>query len=85
MKRGKLKILGYSLLAVVIIAAGAIAYAYKQLQPQNHFKTVPVVNSSNTKDSQTSEQQSKVQNSTFNMLLIGSDQRKGQRLDILIL
>ncbi|GAA3319165.1 hypothetical protein GCM10020331_024940 [Ectobacillus funiculus] len=31
------KILGYSLLAVVIIAAGAIAYAYKQLQPQKSF------------------------------------------------
>lgn len=55
LKRGKLKILGYSLLTIAIIAAGAIAYAYKQLQPQNHFKTVPVVNSNNTKDSQTSE------------------------------
>ncbi|MFP3125318.1 LCP family protein [Ectobacillus funiculus] len=80
MKRRKLKILGYSLLTIAIIAAGAIAYTYKQLQPQNHFKTVPVVNSNSTKDSQTSEQKSKVQNSVFNVLLIGSDQRKGQKI-----
>ncbi|MGG2094488.1 LCP family protein [Bacillus sp. S13(2024)] len=81
MKTGKKlgKIIGFSLLAVIIIAVGAGAYAYKQLQPKNHFKTVPVVNSNPTKKADSS-QNTKAQNVAFNILLMGSDEREGETI-----
>ncbi len=78
-KRKVGKIIGYSLLALLIILAAGGAYAYKQLQPENHFKTVPVVGGGSSKKSDSSSD-TKVQNSVFNVLLIGSDERKGQNI-----
>lgn len=63
-----------------IILVGAITYAYKQLQTQNHFKTVPVLNSNTAKDAQTTSQQQNPKNNEFNLLLIGSDQRQKQKV-----
>ncbi|WP_242216859.1 LCP family protein [Bacillus cereus group sp. BfR-BA-01380] len=81
MKKGKKiwKIIGFSLLAILIIAVGGGAYAYTQLQPKNHFKNVPVVNANSNKKVDSS-QDTKAQNGAFNILLIGSDERKGQNV-----
>ncbi|ENQ3078312.1 LCP family protein [Bacillus cereus] len=79
-KRKKIwKIIGFSLLAVLLLAVGGGVYAYKQLQPENHFKNVPVVNAKPNKKAD-SEQNTKVQNGVFNILLIGSDERKGENI-----
>ncbi|MFD0767754.1 LCP family protein [Bacillus sp. CGMCC 1.60114] len=81
MKKGKKigKTIGISLLAILIIAGAAGAYAYQKLKPENHFKNVPVVNSDSTKKAKAS-QNTKVQNGAFNILLIGSDERKGEKI-----
>lgn len=81
-KRKKIwKIIGVSFLAILILAVGGGVYAYKQLQPENHFKNVPVViaNSNSNKKADPS-QNTKVQNGIFNILLIGSDARKGEKI-----
>lgn len=69
--RNKRKIIGYSVLTLVILLAASIVYVYKQLQPENHFKTVPVASDAST---------NKVQNGVFNVLLMGSDERKGENI-----
>lgn len=79
MKKKIWKIIGFSLLAVLLLAAGGGVYAYKQLQPENHFKNVPVVNAKPNKKAD-SKQNTKVQNGAFNILLIGSDERKGENI-----
>jgi LCP family protein required for cell wall assembly len=67
------KVIGLSFLGIIILVTAALGYEYYQLQPKNHFKSVPVV-SSNKKNN------AKLQVNTpvFNILLIGSDERKGQ-------
>jgi polyisoprenyl-teichoic acid--peptidoglycan teichoic acid transferase len=75
-KKSKLKIFGFSLLGLVIILAAGLSFAYYQLQPKNHFKTVPVVGAGKSKTNTTT--QSNWNNPVFNILLIGSDERKGQ-------
>lgn len=57
-----------------MIAAAAFAFEYNQLQPKNHFKSVPVVNGEKTNT------QNNVDNPVFNILLIGSDERPGQNI-----
>ncbi|MFB9761491.1 LCP family protein [Ectobacillus funiculus] len=71
-KRNKRKIIGYSVGVLAIILFAITGFVYKQLQPQNHFKEVPVVSktSNNTQS----------QYGVFNVLLIGSDERKGQNV-----
>lgn len=76
-KKRTWKIVGFSLLGLIIILTAGLGYAYFQLQPKNHFKTVPVVGSSKT-NSNTASTQNNVNNPVFNILLIGSDERKGQ-------
>ena len=73
-KKSKWKVVGSTILGVVIIAAGALGYEYNRLQPKNHFTNIPVVSSANT------NQVAAPKDSVFNALLIGSDQRKGQKL-----
>lgn len=77
-RKSKWKIAGFSFLGIIIIAAAAIAYEYNQLQPQNHFKTVPVMsNGTNKKQAQT---QANTSTTAFNILFLGSDARPGQTI-----
>lgn len=71
------KVIGLSFLGIIILAGAAIAYEYHQLQPKNHFKTVPVVNAGK-KDQP--KQQTNPSENAFNMLVMGSDQRPGDTL-----
>ncbi|OIK08708.1 transcriptional regulator [Bacillus sp. MUM 116] len=68
-RKSKRKIVGFS---VLVIAMAALATGFQQLQPKNHFKNVPVVSSANT-----NQTVKPPKNGEFNVLLIGSDQRKG--------
>src|SRR5690242_17376068 len=72
-KKGKWKILGLSILGIFVLGIAALGYEYYQLQPKNHFSSVPVVGAKKTSTDQ-------VKTPVFNVLLIGSDQRKGQKL-----
>jgi polyisoprenyl-teichoic acid--peptidoglycan teichoic acid transferase len=72
--KSKWKIVGYSFLGFIILAAAAFGLTYQQLQPKNHFKTVPVVDSKDTK------KQNSGKPSTFNILVMGSDQRPRETL-----
>ncbi|XJZ27014.1 LCP family protein [Bacillota bacterium Lsc_1132] len=73
------KVAGLSILAAFILAGIGFGYEYYQLQPKNHFKSVPVVNSGKSQNSveQTVKQ---LDSPVFNILLIGSDERKGQNI-----
>jgi len=76
-KRKKGKIIGFSILGVLILAAAAIGYEYNQLQPENHFKSVPVVS---TASKGTADNSEKTSENTFNVLVMGSDARPGEKL-----
>jgi len=77
-KSRKWKSIGFSLLGIIIIAAVAFGYGYNQLQPKNHFKNVPIVSSGETKD--ITSQQTELSTPVVNVLLIGSDQRKNEKI-----
>ncbi|WP_251554606.1 LCP family protein [Neobacillus muris] len=80
-KRKIWKIIGLSLLGIIILAGAGIAYEYHQLQPEKHFTSVPVVKSDETKkDDKTPTEKVEIKEPEFNILLIGSDQRKGQKI-----
>jgi polyisoprenyl-teichoic acid--peptidoglycan teichoic acid transferase len=76
-KNRKRKIIGYSILSVVVVIIAAVGFEYYQLQPANHFKTAPVVSSEKTSNSDT---ENKLSNAVLNILLLGSDQRKGENV-----
>ncbi|MCQ6278509.1 LCP family protein [Bacillus sp. EB600] len=78
-KKGKWKVIGFSFLGIIILAGAAFAYEYYQLQPKNHFKTVPVVSSKKTEKT-TAQTNDKADTQAFNLLIMGSDQRPGQTL-----
>jgi polyisoprenyl-teichoic acid--peptidoglycan teichoic acid transferase len=77
MMKSKWKIVGYSFLGFIILAAAAFGLTYQQLQPKNHFKTVPVVDSKDLKDA---KKQNTRNTPAFNILVMGSDQRPGETL-----
>ncbi|PGV53413.1 LCP family protein [Bacillus sp. AFS037270] len=79
----KWKIVGFSVLSIFVLGIAALGYEYYQLQPKNHFSTVPVVGAkkaSSSSNSSTAEEKVEVKTPVFNVLLIGSDQRKGQKI-----
>ncbi|MDR4949839.1 LCP family protein [Neobacillus cucumis] len=78
MKNRNWRIIGFSILSIFVIGIAAIGYEYYQLQPKNHFSTVPVVGAKNTSGTTTKTVEDKTP--VFNVLLIGSDQRQGQKL-----
>jgi LCP family protein required for cell wall assembly len=79
-RKRKWKIFGFSLLGILILAVAAVGYEYNQLQPKNHFKTVPVVNSGATGKTDQKETPSNANTTAFNVLVMGSDARPGQTL-----
>jgi LCP family protein required for cell wall assembly len=75
------KIIGFSFLGIIILAGAAIGIEYNRLQPKNHFKTVPVVNSGKTDQTKTkSQSNTSASDPAFNILIMGSDQRPGDTL-----
>jgi LCP family protein required for cell wall assembly len=78
MKKRKWKTIGFSLLGIVVLAVAVLGYEYYQLQPKNHFKSVPVVSSG--KASGTANETVEIKEPVFNLLLIGSDERKGEKI-----
>ncbi|MGG1678245.1 LCP family protein [Neobacillus sp. NRS-1170] len=76
----KWKIVGFSILGIMILGLAAFGYEYYQLQPNNHFKSVPVVSTGKTNDKKSPIENIEVKEPVFNLLLIGSDERKGQKI-----
>jgi polyisoprenyl-teichoic acid--peptidoglycan teichoic acid transferase len=76
--KNKWKIAGFSFLGIILLVIAGLGYEYYQLQPKNHFKSVPVVSSGNTKQQISANVE--VKEPVFNLLLIGSDERKGQNI-----
>jgi len=75
-KNHKWKTICLSVLGLLVLAVGTLAYGYYQLQPKNHFTSVPVVSSGKNAANETVN----VKEPIFNVLLIGSDERKGQNI-----
>jgi LCP family protein required for cell wall assembly len=78
-KRRIWKVIGFSFLGIIILAGALIAYEYQQLQPKNHFKTVPVV-ASGTKTKTKAKTEDTPKTSAVNILVMGSDARPGQTI-----
>ncbi|MCL6632289.1 MAG: LCP family protein [Alicyclobacillus herbarius] len=69
-------------LAVVVVGgAGAVAYEYNRLQPQNHFQNMPSITAPKPSQHTTKpvELNVKPKAGEFNVLLMGSDARPGQK------
>ena len=79
-KRSKWKIAGFSLLGMIILIMAGLGVAYYKIQPKNHFTTVPVVSSGKTEGTTSTNETVEVKDPEFNLLLIGSDERKGQNI-----
>ncbi|WP_020155846.1 LCP family protein [Caldibacillus debilis] len=75
-KKKRIRIIGYSLLAIFLLTLGIGIYAYQHYKPENHFKKVPLISAGDKKANGTVE----IDDPVFNVLLIGSDQRKGQKI-----
>jgi LCP family protein required for cell wall assembly len=76
----KWKIAGFSILGIILLIVAGLGYEYYKIQPNNHFTTVPVVSSGKTDDSTSTSESVEVKEPVFNLLLIGSDERKGQNV-----
>lgn len=76
----KWKVIGFSILGIFILGMAAFGYEYYQLQPKNHFSSVPVVGAKKSSTSSSADEKVEVKTPVFNVLLIGSDQRKGDKL-----
>ncbi|MGF6953616.1 LCP family protein required for cell wall assembly [Neobacillus sp. B4I6] len=76
----KWQIAGFSILGIILLLVAGLGYEYYKIQPNNHFTTVPVVSSGKTDDSTSTSESVEVKEPVFNLLLIGSDERKGQNV-----
>lgn len=76
----KWKMIGFSVLGILLIGIAVFGYEYYQLQPKNHFTSVPVVNSSKSSTTNQTDETIEIKDPIFNLLLIGSDQRKGEKV-----
>ncbi|WP_081411915.1 LCP family protein [Alicyclobacillus herbarius] len=73
----KRHVLRNTLLSIAVIlgaAAGVVAWEYNKLKPENHFSNLPVVTPKGEQQTETN-----LPSGVFNVLLIGSDQRPGQK------
>lgn len=81
-KKRRRKGLKYTLLVLLLFvlgATGAGAYEYHRLSPQNHFKNLKAIGETHSSHSgKNSAPKYKQKSGVFNVLLIGSDARKGQ-------
>jgi polyisoprenyl-teichoic acid--peptidoglycan teichoic acid transferase len=78
-KNRKWKIVGFTILGILILLIAGFGYEYYQLQPKTHFTSVPVVSSGKT-NSKASAENVKIKEPVFNILMIGSDERKGHNI-----
>ncbi|PGY12088.1 LCP family protein [Bacillus sp. AFS031507] len=78
--KSKWKIAGFSILGIILLIVAGLGYEYYKIQPTNHFSTVPVVSSGKTGDTTSTSESVEVKEPVFNLLLIGSDERKGQNV-----
>ena len=69
----------FSFLGIIIVAAAVIGFEFYQLQPKNHFKTVPVVGSATTTGNQ-GNTQTAPNDTSFNILIMGSDEQTGETI-----
>jgi LCP family protein required for cell wall assembly len=76
----KWKIVGISFLGIILLIIAGLGYEYYQIQPNNHFTTVPVVSTGKSADTKATSETVEVKEPVFNLLLIGSDERKGQNV-----
>lgn len=76
-KKNKWKVIGFSLLGILIVVIGISVFEYDQLQPKNHFKTIPVVSSdlAQSPTNTSTNKDSEVDDPNFNILVLGSDER----------
>lgn len=80
-KRGR-KGLKYTLLILAIFilgGAGAGAYEYQRLLPKNHFNHLQAIGGTSSKGKSGKTNQVHQKKGVFNVLLIGSDARKGDK------
>jgi polyisoprenyl-teichoic acid--peptidoglycan teichoic acid transferase len=79
--RKSLRITLLTLLIFILAATGVVAYEYNRLSPQNHFNNLKVigVNTSAKGNSNTALSNYKEKSGVFNVLLIGSDARPGDK------
>ncbi len=76
----KLRIFLSILLVVVVLGGGVAYFAYQKLQPENHFKNVPTVSKTGNNPGSQGTTTPKMKENVFNVLLLGSDERKGQKV-----
>ncbi|WAA09720.1 LCP family protein [Fervidibacillus albus] len=83
-RKTRKRIVGYSFLILFLLALGTGIYLYQHFKPENHFTEVPLISpdtSENmTNNDENASQTVEIDEPIFNVLLIGSDQRKGQTL-----
>ena len=81
-KSHKWKVFGYSILGIFILLIAGFGYEYYQLQPKNHFSSVPVVGpgKKTTNEKASIDKVEKIKDPVFNLLMIGSDERKGDNI-----
>lgn len=78
-KKKKRRIIIYTLLVIFVLLLTIGGFSYYQLQPAKHFKTAPVITPGNT-SSNNSTDENKLSDSVLNILLLGSDQRKDEKI-----
>ena len=81
-KSHKWKVFGFSILGIFILLIAGFGYEYYQLQPKNHFNSVPVVGpgKKTTNEKTSIDKVEKINDPVFNLLMIGSDERKGDNI-----
>lgn len=78
-KNRKWKIVGFTILGILILLIAGFGFEYYQLQPKTHFTSVPVVSSGKT-NSKAPAENVKIKEPVLNILMIGSDERKGHNI-----
>lgn len=79
-KKSRWKVFGYSILGIFLAVAAGLWFEYRQLQPENHFKSVPVVSKGNKATDEKTNSKNNANNPAFNLLIMGSDARPGQKI-----
>jgi LCP family protein required for cell wall assembly len=78
-RRKSLRITLLTLLVFILAATGVGAYEYNKLSPQNHFKNLKAIGVNTSAKNSTLISNYKEKSGSFNVLMIGSDARKGDK------